>query len=174
MLSHKKFEIFIFFLFFATVTKAQSPSFYKEYIPYRFSISVDSLLTIILDSVNNEALQGLTIDRFSNHCTWEWLKEDIVLRYYPDFKTDTLGCLTYLTCYSNRFYLSLNNKYKIPMTFGLLDVMFKYNYHKRQSKDFKQSGIIIAIIQSNRMKKIHSFFSKIPKEALNLKYRDSY
>ena len=80
----------VFFLLLSILSNAQSTSISKVYIPYRLNYSIDSLLTIVLDSMNNVALEGLSIDRFASFCRLEWLTENIVLRHYPELQTATL------------------------------------------------------------------------------------
>lgn len=173
MISYRHIKMVVFFLLLSILSNAQSTSISKVYIPYRLNYSIDSLLTIVLDSMNNVALEGLSIDRFASFCRLEWLTENIVLRHYPDLKTDTLQYLAYLTRNTNRFYLSYNKKYRIPITFGLLDIMFKYDYNKYPSREKDQTGIIIAIIQNNMERRIQNFYCKIPKWALKLEYQDN-
>jgi hypothetical protein len=106
-----------------------------DYIVYRFPSIVDSLLISKLDSIDEELVNSnnLVIDIYTNN--------EKIEDYHPynhlyglSFRLISIqrskkevNYIRYLAENSNRYYVSSNKRYKIPVIYILYDELFKYD-----------------------------------------------
>lgn len=150
---------------------AQSSYFAADFIPFRMIDPVDSLLTQQLDSLNEGALEGLTLELVPSFCKLNIEVYYLWLTYIPDIMTDTVNYLPYLARNTHIFYVSHNRKYKIPLIIGGTDDLFKYDEEKYPMLSTDTPRQFFSIIVVKNTHKIDVVRCEIPKWALKSEFR---
>ncbi len=136
MIFKKTFQLLIFLS--PVFCFAQNATSTDNFIVYKFTREVDSLFVSKLDLFNQTTIDSsLVIDIFindripdnyydnDNPIYYSYRLVDIgnykkIYKYYNDY-------FQYLAKNTNRFYVSYNKKYKIPVVFTNYDERFKYD-----------------------------------------------
>lgn len=128
MLLAKIIELF-FLIFISLSVFSQGNSSNKDFIEYKFPTQVDSIITVKLDSLNIEIIKENIVIDFNFNCIDSHTNYDEVfsLIYLENYRNDTVHFYHYLAKNSNRYYVSSNRKYKIPIVLSDADKAFKAN-----------------------------------------------
>ncbi len=124
-------------LFIPSITFSQETVVFAKFIPYKLSNQVDSMLTLKLDSISKDIIDSnIVIDIY-------WGNKEPINDYYirslyenscsyrlinlVNYRRVKNNYFSYLARNSSRYYVSSNNKYKIPVVFASRDERYKYD-----------------------------------------------
>ena len=102
-----------------------------SFIPYRLPFSIDSVLQDKLSFIPDSFIDGMVLEiQFHETNRFVNFDQTITLIYLNNIINDTIHYLHYLAQKSNRFYLSDNELYRIPVIFPWIDSKYCYDRKK--------------------------------------------
>lgn len=172
MLYKKIVKAIVLLLILSIKSHAQNSYSASDFIPYKMIDPVDSLFTQLLDSLNEEALEGLTIDLLISFCEEDTIVYSLWLTFLPEIKTDSVYYLSYLARNTNHFYISNNKKYKIPIVFGRMGDIFIYDNKKYPLLTTDTPIQLFSIIYVRKFHEVEIIKCKAPFWALKSEYKE--
>jgi hypothetical protein len=149
--------IFLAMFLFPTITFSQETDSVAKFIPYKLSSQVDSMLTLKLDSISKEIIDSnIVIDIYFSY---DETINDYYIRsryeknwsyrliYLNNYRKDKKDYFSYLARNSSRYYVSSNNKYKIPIVFANRDERFKYDDKTYPDKLRRPKHIFLVVLE---------------------------
>ncbi len=169
----KKTINLILLLMFSTIIFAQDTITIKEnFIAYKFPKQADSLFVLKLDSLKQDIINEhlvITMSAYSEDSTLGFVGHyiynySISLNYLENKKEDTTNFCSYLYRNTNHYYISKNQKYKIPIIFWF-DNYYGHDYIKfpHQLEYYMGFLFLELYVKDNNVLK-HSINIPIPKK----------
>ncbi len=149
---------------------AQGDSFKENYVAYRMIKPVDSVFTLVLDSLNSSTIESLVVEVFTDMCYDNNVKYFLYLNYIPFLKEDTIGYTSFLARNSSHYYLSNNKKYKIPIAFDD-DLNYLFDWKKYPARLLEDEMIGFVYLTVDWFDRLLYFHCKIPSWALKIEYQ---